>query len=139
MTTGYLQVYRQVGTISIGVVTKDNDGAPVTPDADPLAEFFRVDPTTGLLAKDLAINGLTGEQTLSLVSGFLYSGPLVLSEAQFEQYEITITYSYNAGADTAVQHLRLFISNLDQILYESRTTTVASVGTTFKAPTPIVP
>ena len=137
----FLQVYRQIGTVSIGIVTTTAAGEPVSPDADPLAEFFRVDPATGLLAKDLNINGLTGEQTLSLVpgSGFLYAGPLVLSEAQFEQYEITVTYSHGAGAATVVKHLRLMINNVDQILFESRNVTVASVGTTFKAPTPTVP
>lgn len=142
MSQGYLQCYRQQNFLTIGVVTLDNDGAPVTPDAPgPLAEFFRADPAGGVPAKDLNINGLTGELTLTLVpgSGFLYAAVLDLTEALFEQYEITISYTYNTGADTAVQHLRLFISNLDQIYFNSRNVTVASVGTTFKAPTPSVP
>tara|TARA_Y100000815_G_C13228452_1_gene457088 strand:+ start:339 stop:764 length:426 start_codon:yes stop_codon:yes gene_type:complete len=141
MSQGYIQCYRQQGFISISVVALDNDGVPVVPDSDPLAELFRIDPNTGTAAKDLNINGLTGEISLPLVAGssFLYSGALDLSEALFEHYEITVTYSYNSGADTAVHHIRLFISNIDQILYESRNVTVASVGTTFKAPTPDIP
>lgn len=140
MSTGYLQVYRQQGFVSIGLVTKDNDGSPVAPDADPVAEFFRIDPTTGLAAKDLAV-GTLGDLTLSLAPGatFLFQGGLDLSTALFEQYEVVISYAYGGGADTAVQHLQLIISNLDQLLFESSSVTAVSPGTTFKAPNPTVP
>lgn len=140
MSTGYLQVYRQQGFVSIGLVTKDLDGAPVGPDTSAVAEFFRVDPTTGLAAKDPAI-GTLGDVTLSLVAGstFLHQAGLDLSTALFEQYEVVISYAYGGGAATAVHHLQLIISNLDQIQFNSTGVTVASAGTTFKAPTPSVP
>lgn len=139
--SGFLHCYRAQGIVGIAVVTKDNDGSPVTPDAGPLVELYRVDPTTGIPAKDLNINAFTGELTMSLVAGssFLYSAALDLSEALFEQYEVVVTYSYGGAADTAVQHLRLFINDSAQIITNSSVTSVASVGTTFKAPTPTIP
>lgn len=140
MSTGYLQVYRQQGFVSIGLVTKDNDGAPVAPDAGPTADFFRVDPADGTVTKDLAI-GTDGVLTLAAVAGspFLFQSGLDLSTALFEQYEVVISYSFGAGAGTAVQHIQLIVSNLNQLQFNGTSVTVASVGTTFKAPDPTVP
>jgi hypothetical protein len=140
MSTGYLQVYRQQGFTSIGLVTKDNDGAPVAPDAGPVAAFFRINPADGTAAKDTAV-GTLGDLTLAAVAGspFLFQAGLDLSTALFEQYEVVISYSFGGGAGTAVQHLQLIVSNLDQIQFSSSGVTVAQPGTTFKAPTPTVP
>lgn len=140
MSTGYLQVYRQQGFVSIGLVTKDNDGAPVAPDAGPTADFFRADPADGTVALDLAI-GTNGVLTLAAVAGspFLFQAGLDLSTALFEQYEVIISYAFGAGAGTAVQHIQLIVSNLNQLQFNSTSVTVASVGTTFKAPNPTVP
>ena len=82
----YLQVQKQIGYVGLAVVTKDNDGAPVTPDANPICDIFRVDPATGIAVKDLAM-GTLGQITLPLVAGsaFLYNGALNLAPAAFQQ------------------------------------------------------
>lgn len=129
--------YKDQGFSAVSIVTKRTDGSLVTPDADPLGVFFRVDPTTGLMVKDLTM-GTLGEVSLSLVAGssFLYSAPIDLSTASFELYELTITYSYDAAASTNVERVTLVISRPDAIIYRNRNVTLGSQGTTFKAPTP---
>ncbi len=128
--------YKDQGFSAVSVVTKRTNGSLVTPDAGPLCEFFRVDPNTGAMVKDLTM-GTLGEVNLALVPGssFLYSAPIDLSPAEFELYELTITYSYDAAAGTNVERVTLIVSRPDTIIYRSRNITVGSQGTTFKAPT----
>lgn len=122
--------------VAVSTVTRRTDGSLVSPDADPLCAIFRMDPTTGLLAKDLSL-GTLGEITLSLVPGsaFLYSGSLDLTAAAFSNYELTITYSYDAGASTNVVRVPLLVSVPETVLFRNRITSTWSQGTTFTAPT----
>lgn len=131
--------YKDQGFSAVSIVTKRTNGSLVTPDAGPLCEFFRVDPTTGLMVKDLAM-GTLGSTSMSLVPGssFLYSAPIDLGPAAFELYEITITYSYDSSAGTNVDRVSLIVSQPDTIIYRSRNITLGSQGTTFKAPTPTI-
>jgi len=131
--------HRDQAFTAVSIVTKREDGTLVTPDADPLCEIFRMDPSTGVYVKDLNMGAL-GEVSLTLVAGssFLYSAPIDLSDALFEMYELTITYSYDAAAGTNVERITLIVSNPDTIVFRNRNTTVGSQGTTFKAPTPIL-
>jgi len=94
-----------------------------------------MDPTTGSLAKDLSLGNL-GEITLSLVPGstFLFSGPLYLTAAAFSNYELTISYSYNASANTNVVGVSLLVSVADTAIFRSRLTSTWGQGTTFTAP-----
>lgn len=129
--------YQDQGFSAVNVVTKRTDGSLVTPDAGPLCEFFRVDPATGLMVKDLAM-GTLGSVTMSLVPGssFLYYAPIDLAPAAFELYALTVTYSYDSSAGTNVERITLIVSQPDTIVYRSRNITLGSQGTTFKAPTP---
>jgi hypothetical protein len=129
--------YKDQGFTAVSVVTKRANGTLVTPDANPLCEIFRVDPSTGSMVKDLTM-GTLGEVTLSLVPGssFLYSAPIDLEPSLFELYELTITYSYDVAAGTNVDRITLIVSRPDTIIYRSRNITLGSQGTTFKAPTP---
>lgn len=131
--------HRDQAFTAVSIITKREDGTLVTPDADPLCEIFRMDPNTGVYVKDLNMETL-GEVSLTLVAGssFLYSAPIALSNALFEMYELTITYSYDAAAGTNVERITLIVSNPDTIVFRNRNTTVGSQGTTFKAPTPIL-
>jgi len=131
--------HRDQAFAAVSVVTKRENGTLVTPDSNPLCEIFRMNPETGVYVKDLNMGNL-GEVSLSLVAGssFLYSAPIDLSDALFELYELTVTYSYDASAGTNVDRITLIISNPDTIVFRNRNTTVGSQGTTFKAPTPIL-
>lgn len=134
----FIQVQKQIGYVGIAVVTKDNAGAPVTPDSAPLCDIYRVDPATGIAVKDLAM-GTMGQINLSLVAGsaFLYNGALNLAPATFQQYECVVTYSYGGGAATAVQKVTLLIDAAATYVVNNQKTTVAGVGTTFISPPPV--
>ena len=125
--------------VAISIVTKRPDGTLVSPDADPVCEMFRVNPLTGLLAKDPAL-GILGEISLSLVPGssFLYSAPLNLADAAFAQYEMTITFSFDSAAGTQVEHFSLSISDPLTVTYRNRNVMAGALGTTFRAPTPVI-
>ena len=82
--------------------------------------------------------GTLGEISLSLVAGssFLYSAPLALAPAAFVQYELTVTFSFDLGTGTQVEHVSLLISDADTLIYRNRIVTAGSQGTTYIAPTP---
>jgi len=122
--------------VAVSILTKMVDGNLVSPDADPLCEIFRMDPTTGLLAKDLSMGNL-GEIFLSLVPGssFLFSGALDLTPAAFSDYALTISYSYGGGVNTNIENASLLVSIPDTVTFRSRLTSTWSQGTTFTAPT----
>lgn len=131
--------YKDQGFSSVSIVTKRTNGSLVTPDAAPICEFFRVNPTNGTLAKDLAM-GTLGQVDLTLAAGssFLYSAPINLIPAAFDLYFLTISYQYDAAAGSNVQHVTLVVSRPDTIIYRSRNVTLGSQGTTFKAPSPVI-
>tara|TARA_R100000656_G_scaffold104176_1_gene76063 strand:- start:95347 stop:95757 length:411 start_codon:yes stop_codon:yes gene_type:complete len=133
----FLLAHKGMSHVAITTVCKRSDGSLVSPDADPLCEIFRTDPDTGSMVKDLDM-GTLGEIDLTLVPGssFLYSGALNIEAATFHQYVCTITYSYDAGADTIVDSYTLVVSDPDSIIWDNRNITVGSQGTTFKAPSP---
>jgi hypothetical protein len=129
--------FKDQGFTAATVVTKRTNGSLVTPDAGPLCEFYRVDPTTGAMAKDLAM-GTNGRVTMTLVPGtsFMYSAAIDLAPADFDLYSLSITYSYDSSAGTNSERIHLMVSRPDMIIYRSRNVTIASQGTTFRAPTP---
>lgn len=130
--------YKDQGFTAVSVVTKRINGSLVTPDAAPICEFFRVNPTNGAQAKDLAM-GTLGSVTMTLVPGsaYLYSAAINLEPAAFDHYSLLISYQYDSAAGTNSEVVPMVLSRPDTIIYRSRNITVGSVGTTFKAPTPI--
>lgn len=136
----YLRSRKEVGHVSISVVTTTASGAPVSPDGVPQARIYRVDPATGSVVLDLGLGDL-GMLDLSLVPGsaFLFAGALDVSAALFEQYIVTISYSHGGGAATVVKHMTLVLSEPDSIIYRERQVSLAGPGTTFRAPPPLLP
>lgn len=132
-------VHRDQQFVAVSIVSKRPNGTLVTPDSNPRCEIFRVNPETGGLAKDLAL-GTLGEFNLSLAPGssFLYTAGLDLTAAQFSQYELTVTFSFDASAGTQVEHLSLSISDPLTVTYRNRNVMAGALGTTFKAPTPVL-
>lgn len=130
-------VHKDQQFVAVSIITKRPNGTLCTPDSNPRCEVFRVNPQTGGLAKDPAM-GILGEFNLSLAPGssFLYTGGLDLSAAQFTQYELTVTFSFDAAAGTQVEHLSLSISDPLTVTYRNRNVMAGALGTTFKAPTP---
>lgn len=129
--------YKDQGFVAVTIVTKRANGTLVSPDAGPLCEFFRVNPQTGAMAKDLAM-GTMGQITMTLVPGtaFMYSGAIDLEPADFDLYSLLATYSYDSAAGTNSEREVLIVSRPDRIIFRNRNVTLGSQGTTFKAPTP---
>jgi len=135
--TDRLFVRKSLPFVNINIITTNSLGVGVTPDTNPTARIYRVDPAGGALALDYSLGDM-GVITLSQLDGQQgwHGVGLDLTASTFEQYEILVSYSITAVVFH--QKVSLQVSSELEAINDAATSnvTVASIGTTFKAPSP---